>query len=360
MKNYLSMMFLSLLALTACGNKPDEAKAALAGTPVTVVQAATQTVELVEETVGSLESLTDPQISAEVQGKVLKVMVVAGSEVRAGQTLAVLDSQDASLTHQAAQAEVRRLEALSANQARQLERLKQLRQQNFISNAALDDAIAQNSATHDQLVAARAQLALAERNVGKTSVVSPVDGRVEKQIVSAGQFVKVGDPLFLLVTAKKLRARLPFPESMAGTIKRGMTVRLTSPASPHKLVVKIDEIRPMAGSSSRAFDAFAVFDNPGPWKPGATVNGMVVVGEHRNAIVVPEQSVVLRPAGQVVYVAQQGKAAQRIIQVGARQEGMVEILSGLKDGESVVVDGASFLTDGAAIAIAAARPPAAK
>lgn len=357
---YFRIMLLSALVLTACGKKPDEAKSAPSGTPVTVAQAATRTVELLEETVGSLESLADPQISAEVQGKVLQVLVVVGSEVKAGQALAVLDAQDASLTRQAAQADVRRVEVLNANQARQLERLKQLRQQNFISQAALDDAVAQASATQDQLAAARAQLALAERNVGKTNVMSPVDGRVEKQIVSPGQFVKVGDPMFQVVTAKKLRARLPFPESMADTIKRGMTVRLTSPATPDKLTDKIDEIRPMAGSSNRAFDAFVTFDNPGAWKPGATVNGSVVLGEHRNAVVVPEQSVVLRPAGQVVYVVQGGKAVQRAVEPGAKQNGMVEILKGLNDGESVVVDGASFLTDQAAISVPAAKPAVAR
>jgi len=140
---------------------------------------------------------------------------------------------------------------------------------------------------------------------------------------------------------------------------RGMVVRLSSPATQDKLTGKIDEIRPMAGSN-RSFDAFATFDNPAAWKPGATVNGMVVLGEHRNAIVVAEQSVVLRPAGQVVYVVQGGKAVQRAVQVGAKQNGMVEILNGLNDGESVVVDGASFLTDQAAITVPAAKPAVAK
>lgn len=348
------MMLLSVLALTACGKKPDEARHAPSATPVTVAQVVTQTIELQEETVGSLESLADPQISAEVQGKVLQVLVVAGSEVKAGQTLAVLDAQDAMFTRQAAQAEVRRLEALSVNQARQLERQKQLRQQNFISPAALDDAVAQSGATQEQLAAARAQLALAERNVGKTSVVSPVDGRVEKRAVSPGQFVKAGDPLFQVVTAKKLRARLPFPESRADAIKRGMLVRLSSPATQDNLAGRIDEIRPMAGSN-RSFDAFATFDNTPAWKPGATVNGTVVLGVRRNAVVVAEQSVVLRPAGQVVYVVQGNKAVQRAVQAGAKQNGMVEIIGGLKEGESVVVEGASFLTDQAAIIVPAAK-----
>ncbi len=358
-KNYLTVALLSALVLAACSKKPEEKKTGPMATPVTVAQAAARTVELLEETVGSLESLADPQVSAEVQGKVLQVLAVAGSEVKAGQVLAVLDTQDVSLARQAAQAEFRRVGVLSANQIRNLERLKQLREKNFISQAALDDAIAQASATQDQLAATRAQLDLAERNVGKANIISPVDGRVEKQIVSPGQFVKVGDPLFQVVTTKKLRARLPFPESMADVLKRGMVVRLSSPVAPDKLAGKIEEIRPMAGSGNRAFDVFVTFDNPGAWKPGATVNGTVVLGEHRNAVVVPEQSVVLRPAGKVVYVVQGDKVAQRVVQVGAKQDGMVEILGGLSAGESVAADGAGYLTDQASVTVTNAGKPVA-
>ena len=97
-KTHFAIALLSALLLAACGKKPEEKKLAPPGTPVTAAQAVTRTVELLEETVGSLESLADPLVSAEVAGKVLRVMVVAGSRVKAGQVLAVLDAQDGSLT----------------------------------------------------------------------------------------------------------------------------------------------------------------------------------------------------------------------------------------------------------------------
>lgn len=348
---YLSLA-LSVLLLVACGKKAEEKKTATIATPVTATHVVARTIELLEETVGSLESLEDPTISAEVAGKVLRVTVVVGSEVGQGQVLAVLDAQDASLSRQSAQAEFARVQILSANQERNLERQRQLQEKSFISQAAVDDAVAQSRALTEQLAAARAQLALAERNVGKTNVLSPVQGRVEKQIATPGQYVKVGDPMFQLVTTRKLRARLPFPESMADVVKRGMTVRLSNPGASDKLVAKIDEIRPMTGSGSRAFDAYVSFENPGSWKPGASVNAALVVGVHEHALVIPAQSLVLRPAGTVVYVVQGDRAQQRKVEVGSKQDGMVEIRSGLEEGASVVVDGAGFLTDQAAIAVA--------
>jgi len=349
---------LPILLVAGCNKKTEEKKTEIPAVPVTVAQSEMRKMELQEESVGVLESLADPVVSAEVAGRVAEVRAVAGSEVKAGQVLAVLDGRDAGLSRQAAQAEAGRVGSLSANQTRNLERLKQLRAQNFISQAALDDAIAQNAAIENQLSGARAQLGLAERNVGKTNVVAPVDGRVEKQIAVTGQYVKVGDPMFQVVSLKKLRARLPFPETLSGQLRRGMPVRVSVAGSEVQLTGVISEIRPMAAMNNRAFDVFAVFDNPGNWRPGATVNATVVLEEHSDAVSVPEQSVVLRPAGEVVYVVEGGKALQRQVRIGINQGGRVEILDGLQAGETVVVDGAGFLSGGAKVTVAATQPPA--
>jgi len=68
-------------------------------------------------------------------------------------------------------------------------------------------------------------------------------------------------------------------------------------------------------------------------------------------MMVPEQSLVLRPAGEVVYVVRNNIAYQAIVKTGLRQNGMIEILSGLKPEDTVVVDGAGFLTDEAPVEI---------
>lgn len=347
----MGVLLLALLALAGCGKKVEEKKAGPAGTPVSVIQAELRTVEQTEESVGTLDSTADPVLAAETPGKLLAVRVREGAEIRAGQVLAELDGQDAGLSQQAVQAEVRRLESLSANESRRLERMKQLRAQNFISASGLDDVTAQAVAVQSQLAAARAQLALAEHNVSKTRIVSPLDGRIERQLAMPGQYLKVGDPVFRVVYMKALRARLPFPEEMAGRIRPGMEVQVSSPGVSGRVVGKVDQVRPMSAAGSRSFDVLAVFDNPG-WKPGATVVGAVVLGRHAEAVVVPEQSVVLRPAGKVVYVLSGNKVAQRVVQTGTKQpDGRLEIVSGLKAGETVVVDGAGFLTDQASVVV---------
>jgi RND family efflux transporter MFP subunit len=173
------------------------------------------------------------------------------------------------------------------------------------------------------------------------------------QIVAPGDYVKVGDPLFQLVAPKKLRAHLPFPESAATRIKPGQTVRLTSPLAPGKVFEsRIHDIRPGVTEGSRTLDVLVNIDNSeGLLRGGGTVNAAISIAAKAQALTVPEQSVVLRPAGKVVYVIDEGKAVQRVIKAGAKRSGRIEILDGLKGNETVALDGAGFLTNNSAVSI---------
>jgi membrane fusion protein (multidrug efflux system) len=104
-------------------------------------------------------------------------------------------------------------------------------------------------------------------------------------------------------------------------------------------------LKPMIMEGSRTVDVIADVLNQQDWQPGASVTGTVVLGEQAAALMVPEQSVVLRPAGEVVYVIRDNVAYQAVVKTGLNQDGMVEILEGLKANDTVVVDGAGFLTD---------------
>ena len=181
--------------------------------------------------------------------------------------------------------------------------------------------------------------------------MAPIDGEIESQVVAAGDYVKVGDPLFTLVGMSRLRAHLLFPESAANRIRPGLKVRLDSPAAPGKFVeTRIDEIKPTVNAGNRALDAIVRFDGAdGAFRGGGSVNARVVLSVRENALMVPEQAVVLRPAGKVVYVVKDRRAAQRVVETGLRQDGWQEVTKGLAPGEMIATDGAGFLSDGAAV-----------
>lgn len=339
------------LCLMACGKSDEKTEKAPLPTLVSVATAQTVKLEIREEAVGTLEGLMDPTVAAEVAARVLKILVHPGQTVKKGDVIALLDPTDFALQRREAQAEVARIEALLANQGRTLERNQKLVQKNFISKNALDDIATQQTSLKEQLDGARSRLASIEHTGSKARLVAPMDGKVEKQIASEGDYVKVGDPLLQIINNQRLRAHLPFPEGIAAKLQPGLSVRLSTPTSPDQVISTIRELKPLIGIGNRAVDVIAdVVDQPG-WQSGASVNGTVILGEHADAVAVPEQSIVLRPAGEVVYLIKNNIAMQRLVKTGLRQEGKVEIVEGLVAGEQVAVDGAAFLTDKAKVTV---------
>ena len=343
--------------LSGCNREAESAKRAgppLALITATVVQP--RTIEVGEQVVGSLEAVVDPSVGAEVAGRVTRVHAFTGKKVARGDLLAEIDPQDFEIQGRADAAEIARLQSLLEQSQRVLERQQKLVAQGFISQNAVDDAVTQRNALREQILGARARADQTRRNLGKARVISPIDGEVEVQIVAAGDFVKVGDPMFKLVGTHRLHAHLPLPENADRIIKPGLRVRLSAPAEPgRELEAKIDEIRPMVGAANRSLDAIVKFDNDGSFRGGGSVNAKIVIAVREQMLTVPEQSVVLRPAGKIVYVVteQDGRltAQQRLVETGIRQEGYYEILKGLAPGERVAVDGAGFLTNGALVTL---------
>jgi membrane fusion protein, multidrug efflux system len=320
-----------------------------------VVQA--RTLEVYEEVVGTIENVIDPTIGAEVAGRVTRVSGFTGRKVKQGELIAEIDAADFQIQGRADQAEIGRLTSLLEQQQRVVERNKKLVGQGFISQNAIDDAVTQLNALRQQLAAARARADATARGLTKSRVLAPVDGEIETQIVAVGDYVKVGDPLFRMVGVQELRVHLLLPEAAATRIKPGLKVVLSPPAAPEQLLeARIDEIKPTLGVNNRALDAIVKISGKGNlFRGGGTVNARIVTSALDGALMVPEQSVVLRPAGKVVYALEGNIARQRVVETGLRQDGLQQVVKGLSAGETVAADGAGFLSDGAAVQVRAPR-----
>ncbi len=352
MQNIYTCLVLALfVAMSAgCGNndsasKDKEASNSAKATLVTVTTIKKQAVEITEEAIGTLEVLIDPTVAAEVAGRVVKVHASPGEQVKQGQLLATIDAADFTMQRNEAQAEVSRIQALLENQAKIVARNQALVDKKFISQNVVDNDKAQQNVLQQQLEAAKARVGSINHNSSKTRVVSPVNGTVETRLVSAGDYLKVGDPIMQIISKQKLRAHLPFPEHIGAKLKPGLKVRLTTPTSSSKVETVIHELKPLIAEGSRTVDVIADVVNQSDWQPGATVNGTVVLGEESSALMIPEQSLVLRPAGEVVYVVRDGMAYQAVVKTGYRKNGLIELLEGLQPDATIVVDGAGFLTD---------------
>ncbi|MDZ4141624.1 MAG: efflux RND transporter periplasmic adaptor subunit [Methylotenera sp.] len=351
--NKLAIFCIAALMLSSC-NKPEETEGnATRNLPlISTAKVQTQSLAITEQAIGNLEGLIDPVVTAEVTARVIKVYVSVGQTVKKGDQIALLDASDFGLQRQEAQAEVARIEVLLANLQRTVERNQTLVNKNFISENALDDVTSQQNALKQQLQAAKIRVASAARTDSKTRILSPADGKIEKKIVDSGEFVRVGDPIVQIIGNQKLRAHIPFPESIATKIRPGLEIKLSTPTSDTVVTTTVKEIKPLVMADNLSVDVIADVSNATDWQAGASVYAQLILSKKEGVLVVPEQSVVLRPAGEVVYVIQNNIAQQRIIQTGTRQSGWVEVLSGLEAGLEVAVDGAAYLTDNTKVKIA--------
>lgn len=352
----------ALLLLGACvdGAAPDaESEQARRPVAVTVAEARSQEVRVELYSVGRLVSRNAPQLAAEIDARVVAVLVDEGDSIVQGQALLRLDTTALELSRREARASIQQLGASIANEQRRVERYRDLRTQDVLPQERLDDTEAQLAVYQASLEAAEARLAIVEDRIGKATLLSPVDGVVDRRHVSVGDFAKVGASLLSVTDTLELRALLPFPETVAAKLRVGQPLLLRSPVAPGlEVAFRIDEIRPQVANLNQAITVIAEVANPGPWRPQATVEGTVVV-ERREAVVVPLLSVVERPVGQVVYALQGAEpptVRQWPVEVGARQDGWIEIRSGVAAGSVVVAEGAHYLTDGALVTVAEDRP----
>lgn len=345
--------------LVACGPGAGTGESAPGDRPVPVTAEVAQTGEVRTRlhSVGRFVSEHAPRLASEVAARVEEVLVDEGEPVRAGQVLVRLDRTAFELARDEARAAILSLEVAIANGERRVARYRDLKSTNALSQERLDDAESALDADRAALTAAQARLAIVEDRLAKTALTSPIDGVVERRHVSIGDYVQPGTPMVSVTDTVALRVEMPFPETVAHQLRTGQPIVLESPVAPGvRQSARIDSLRPNVGDLNRALVAIARIENPGQWRPGANAYATVIVDERPGAVLVPVMSVVERPDRHVVYLAEDGRARERVVQPGERQNGTIEIVEGLAGGETVIVDGARYLSDGAAIEVRSAKP----
>ena len=319
------------------------------------ITTATSALRDLEQTQRVLGRILDPRsvtVAAEVPGRVAQVTVETGRRVKKGELLARLDATDLAAARSSAEADLARARAEAAAQTRLTRRYRKLARERFVSATMLDQAEARLIALRKAVEAAKARLTQARHNLARAEITAPVAGTVQRRWVAAGDYIGVGKPMFRLVTDGALTVALPIPETRGAAVRVGTPARLHLPGDDQVVAARVDELTPAVGAASNAFQArVRIAHPPEGWRPGGSVIAELVLAVHRRAVVVPEGCVVLRPAGEVVYLVRDGRVAERKVVTGVRRAGEVEITKGLAPGVTLAAVGAPFLTDGAQIRI---------
>ena len=334
--------------------------------PVTLMKPVQQNIDITLHAVGIIESLSSPIISGETVGKVISIHVDEGDEVKEGELLATLDDRLLDILQAQEQSELNRIQILIENKKRTLNRRTKLAKSKSISQDSVDETQTELSSFLAQETLLHNKLAAIQYKLDKTKVKSPIHSTVVKRYVSKGDYIKDGDHLFKLVSLSKLRIRLPVPENKVPNLSTGQIVLLSTPASSQKTQAKISRLIPLINQKNKALEIIIDIDNPGDWRPGATVLANIILEHINNALLLPQQSIVKRPSGDVVYIYDglSKTVRQRVIKTGhsitlesatsetiPKTQSLIQIISGLKKSEQVIVNGASYLTDNAKVSL---------
>ena len=320
------------------------------GFPVAVETAEVQTSELQSSAtaVGTLIAEASATLRAEVPGQILGIHFDEGQHVSAGTRLFTIEATVLEADVNEARANADRTEA-AYNRARELFGKK------LISATDYDAA----RANYDVDIA---RLHSSEARLSKKVVRAPFDGFVGLRRINIGDYAQVGQELVDIVQLDPLRVEFSLPETLVAKVRPGLGIDVTADAYPDDVFQgKITAVAPKSDVQGHNIEVRADLPNSElKLRPGMFVRVGVSLGVKPNAIMVPEQAI--WPIGQdkTVYVVVDGKVQRRVVTLGERLPGKVEVLTGLNVGDVIVTAGQMKLYEGAAVNPVGASAPAAE
>lgn len=336
---------------------PGASRPALA---VRIAPVAVQDVTYEVKALGSLEPQELVQVTAEVEGAVSDVRFNEGDRVSPQTVLARIDPERYRLEAERAEATLRQSQAERGRAEADLERREALFASQLVALEEVNRSRGETGRLRAAAEAARAQRDLALQNLKRSEVRPPAAGVINTRTLETGQYVKLGNTLATLVDTSRLRLRFKVSETESLRAKDGSDVFFRVAAlGTRSFPARIYHVGDLADPATRQVEVLAWVRNPGELKPGFFAEVTLAVESKKGALTVPEGAVQASERGFIAYAVVDGKAKVRPIEIGLRTgTGVVEILSGLKAGEPVVIEGSDRLGEGVAVAEAGAKPEA--
>lgn len=290
------------------------------------------------QAVGSLRAMNAVELTTEVSGRVVALNLQTGRRVQKGEILVQLDDRQA-------RADLQIIEARLADARRQLERAQRLRSNSSIAQSQVDEL-------RTAVDVAEAERQAAQVRLENHHIKAPFAGVVGLSDLSVGAYVSAGTGLATLDATDPMELDFAIPERYLAQVHLGQQVQGLSSAYPDaefggilsELGTRIDQL-------SRTLPVRAVIANPdGRLRPGQFMSVSLTL-QQRQALVIPEQAVIVRGDESYVFVARDGKARRLPVDLGARMPGLVEVSGGLSHEDRVVVAGQDRLSSGERIQV---------
>ena len=337
---------------------PASAASGGGGPPVSVstVRADKRDVDVQIEATGTVTALNSVDVKPQVSSTITKVHFREGEFIRAGQLLFTLDARTDETNVLKAQAQLQKDLATLADAERQLARSKELLAQNFVSQTAVDTNQANVDGQRAAVAADRAAIKAAQVGLSYSRIVAPNSGRAGTVSVFPGTLVQPSAaPLVTITQLDPIAVTFNLPQRDLQDALRslrggGGSVVAVLPEGRGTRSGKLAFVDNAVDAASGTVKVKAVFDNKDEqlW-PGAFVTVKLAVRTLKDAIVVPLAAIVQGARGKIVYIVEPGnKAAVRPVEV-VHAAGTDAVVTGLRPGDRVVVDGRQNLRPGASI-----------
>ncbi len=349
-RRYNLLLGLVVIGLTSCGEDAREVVEQIrAIKTITVNELASGQVRKFS---GVVEATDTSSLSFEVAGNVQELLVDRGDKVDTGQLLAVLDSSTYELNVEAVNSELGRAKAVYTEKELELNRQKKLFSKDWVSKAALDQAVAAFETARNDVGYATSRLNLARRDLDKTVLTAPFEGVIAERFVDTFAEVGRGDKIFEIFADDAMRVDLSIPETIIERINLGLPAEVTLATQPGAYQAFVTEIGSVAAEANAFPVKATLIDPPQGVRPGMTaeVTFLLAQADTTPAYLVPISAIAPgdEPSTGYVFVFDPDSSTLRrmLIRAGPGRDNRVAVTEGVQAGDIIAVAGVSFLSDG--------------
>lgn len=394
------LLLVTIIFLAGCGEKKTTAEDEIQRPiPVNVVKAVRTTVESIVTLNARVEAVKQVNVSAKTPGKVERVNVQIGEKVNKGDVLFVLEQKDIRLSVAQAEAayniakasynkvtggglEQQMVQLKSGYEIAKAnyedaklnyERTKELHEAGGVSKQAFEGAEIKFKLSEEQYISAKANYELtkvkinpenietakaqlqqakaaydiAKSQLDNTEVKSPMDGVVASKSVKVGEMTSSAVPAMSIADLSSAVVKVGVTEEIINKIKVGDKVKVkVKVASDNAFDGTISSISPVADARTQTYQVeILIQNNTGMIKGGMFAEIMIAVDKAVNALAVPLESIIDDSGKKIIYITDGNKAIKREITAGYSDGVIIQVLQGLKDGETVVSKGQTYLQD---------------
>jgi RND family efflux transporter MFP subunit len=296
---------------------------------------------------GALFAKESVLLSNKLPGYVSKVLVDFGDRVRAGQLLAEVEREELELLVDSADSTLKQAHANYIRAKGEYERVQQLFAEQLVPTQRRDTAEAEYTVAEASVRSAEKALAIAQKRLKDTRIVSPVDGFVQQRFVNPGEYVDKGSKLLEIVDVHPLKLRTPIPERYARMARIGLPMRVAVDALPGETFSgKLTRVAAGVDHATRSLLVEAEIPNPdGRLRPGYFAHVTGVMGEE-TVLMIPRAGLSRYAGVERIFVVEGNIITSREVKAGVEDGDMVEIAEGLTEHEQVAVSALDRLADG--------------